>query len=186
MLIEAIRTSMQTSVQVGWRIVVVLWCLAVGWAGCAQTSVKQTLDRHSLGDGDLLALLPRGQDALLDVDVAGLRQLAAVPTLMKFLPVSFASGRDAALPPPAQSPAQSPELVPEQLLQSIEAVVVGLRSLASSELRQRCWCVVIFSRSACVSCCCRAMAPLRPCLYARSSITASRYRKMRPGKRWRC
>ncbi len=135
MLIETMRTSMQTSVQVGWRIVVVLWCLAVGWAGCAQTSVKQTLDRHSLGDGDLLALLPRGQDALLDVDVAGLRQLAAVPTLMKFLPQSLLQAAETlSLPPPAQSPAQSPELVPEQLLQSIEAVVVGLRSLASSEL----------------------------------------------------
>ena len=73
---------MQTSMQAGWRVMMVLWCLAVGWAGCAQTSVKQTLDRHSLGDGDLLALLPRGQDALLDVDVVGLRQLAAVPTLM--------------------------------------------------------------------------------------------------------
>lgn len=56
---------------------------------CGQGTIKRSLDLRSRGDADLVALLPRGLDAVLDIDVAGptgLRQLASLDDLLALLP----------------------------------------------------------------------------------------------------
>jgi hypothetical protein len=87
-------------------------------AACLRSSLRSDLDRHSLGDEDLVALLPGGLDAVLDVDVAGLRQLDSALTLLGYLPQSWQSHLETLL---------------DQPLRNLEAVAVGLRSLGTKE-----------------------------------------------------
>ena len=47
--------------------------LAAGCGPASSTGIKAALDRQSLSDADLRPLLPRGLDAVVDVDVAALR-----------------------------------------------------------------------------------------------------------------
>jgi hypothetical protein len=54
--------------------------------GCERSNIKADLNRHSRGDEDLLALLPRGLDAVFDVDVAGLGKLETAAQLASYLP----------------------------------------------------------------------------------------------------
>lgn len=58
-------------------------------AGCGQGNIKRSLDLRSRGDADLVALLPRPLDAVLDVDLSGptgLKQLASLDELLALLP----------------------------------------------------------------------------------------------------
>lgn len=69
-------------------VAISLGCL-FGDLGCMRGNLKGSLDRRSRGDADLVALLPRGLDAVLDVDVAGptgLRQLSSLDDLLALLP----------------------------------------------------------------------------------------------------
>lgn len=64
----------------------ILLLATTGWLGCERSNIKAELDRGSLGDADLLALLPGGLDAVLDVDMAGLRKLELAGELLSLLP----------------------------------------------------------------------------------------------------
>ena len=86
--------------------------------GCTRATLRSDLDRTSLGDEDLLALLPRGLDAVLDVDVAGLRQLDSAAALLSYLP---------------QRSLTHLETVTDLPLRNLDALVVGLRSMGTDE-----------------------------------------------------
>lgn len=103
--------------------------LAAGWvsllaltmvlgAGCATKSLRADLDRGSLGDEDLVALLPRGLDAVLDVDVAGLRRLSVAPALLGYLPEHLLAHL---------------ERVVDLPLRNLDALAVGLRNIGTKE-----------------------------------------------------
>lgn len=100
-----------------------LLCLAIGLgsgSGCGRGNIKNSLDRLSRSDADLVALLPRGLDAVLDIDVSGpsgLRQLASLDEIIGLLP----SGTMASLE----------QLCDHPTLQ-LEAVAVGISGLGSA------------------------------------------------------
>jgi len=97
-----------------------LWLL--GWlslSACGQGNVKRSLDLRSRGDADLVALLPRGLDAVLDVDLAGpsgLKQLASLDELLALLPSSALS---------------SLEQLCDHPTISLEAVAVGIAGMGT-------------------------------------------------------
>ncbi|HRI54070.1 MAG TPA: hypothetical protein PLW65_28215, partial [Pseudomonadota bacterium] len=97
---------------------VALLTLTLTLGGCTTKNLRADLDRSSLGDEDLVALLPRGLDAVLDVDVAGLRRLSVAPTLLGYLPGHLLAHL---------------EKVVDLPLRNLDALAVGLRSVGTSE-----------------------------------------------------
>jgi hypothetical protein len=95
-----------------------LLCAAL--AGCEHgtINVKTELAHMSLGDDDLVALLPRGLDAVLDVDVAGLRRLANAADLLAMLP---------------EQSLKHLQVVSDHPLQSLDALAVGLLGMGTGE-----------------------------------------------------
>lgn len=103
----------------GWLLLFGLVTALGSGLGCSRGNIKNSLDRLSRSDADLVALLPRGLDAVLDVDVSGpsgLRQLASLDEILGFLP----SGAMASLE----------QLCDHPTLQ-LEAVAVGISGLGS-------------------------------------------------------
>lgn len=102
--------------------VLLLVCLAIGLSagwGCGRSNIKSSLDRLSRSDADLVALLPRGLDAVLDIDVSGptgLRQLASLDEVVGLLPAGAMSALE--------------QLCDHPTLQ-LEAVAVGLSGLGT-------------------------------------------------------
>lgn len=87
--------------------------------GCGPRSIRADLDHHNLSDDDLLALLPQGQQAVLDVDVKALRAWPPMQTLMSLLPEQWLES--------LSSLAASP-------LQDVDALCIGATGLGSSAL----------------------------------------------------
>ena len=103
------------------RVPLLLLTLAVGMllgGGCTSKNLRADLDRGSLSDEDLVALLPRGLDAVLDVDVAGLRRLSTAPALLSYLPAHLLAHL---------------ERVTDLPLRNLDALAVGLRSVGTKE-----------------------------------------------------
>lgn len=111
---------MNRSIDIARRagVLVFMTSLALLCTRCGHSSVKAELDRGSLGDGDLVALLPRGLDAVIDVDVSGLQKLETAQTMLELVP-------DAAL--------QRLHLVSERPLVELDALAVGLLGMGSGE-----------------------------------------------------
>ncbi len=97
-----------------------LMFLCAALAGCENNkiNVKTELARMSLGDDDLVALLPRGLDAVLDVDVVGLHQLSNAPDLLALLP---------------EQSLKHLQVVSEHPLQTLDALAVGLLGMGTGE-----------------------------------------------------
>src|SRR5688572_8635965 len=92
--------------------------LALLATGCGHSTVKAELERGSRGDSDLVALLPRGLDAVIDVDVSGLQKLDTANALLGLVP-------DGAL--------QRLQLVSERPLVDLDGLAVGLLGLGGDE-----------------------------------------------------
>jgi len=86
--------------------------------GCSRSNLKADLDRSSLGDEDLVALLPRGLDAVLDVDGVGLRRLDTAAELLAFLP---------------EYSLKRLKLICEQPLRDLDALAVGALGMGTGE-----------------------------------------------------
>ncbi len=65
-----------------------LLALVAGSAGCGPRVIRGDLEHHNISDEDLLALLPQGQDAVLDIDVAALRLWPPSRSLLELVPQS--------------------------------------------------------------------------------------------------
>jgi hypothetical protein len=102
----------------GGRALLALALLLVLLAACGRASLRETLDRGSVGDADLVAVLPKGLDAVLDVDVADLRRLDSAAAILAYLPTR-------ALGPLAN--------LVDLPLRDLDALAVGLRSVGTSE-----------------------------------------------------
>ena len=85
---------------------------------CLRSTLQADLDRNSRGDEDLVALLPGGLDAVLDVDVAGLRQLDSAQVLLGYLPKDWQAHLETLI---------------DQPLRNLDALAVGLRSMGTKE-----------------------------------------------------
>lgn len=101
-----------------------LVCYLMAWlstaTGCGRSNIKSSLDRMSRSDADLVALLPRGLDAVLDIDISGpngLRQLASLDEILTLLPAGAVSSLE--------------QLCDHPTLQ-LEAVAVGLSGLGTA------------------------------------------------------
>lgn len=89
-------------------------------SGCVgRGDIRSELERASLGDEDVVALLPRGLEAVLDVDVAGLRQLDTAAEILSYLP---------------ERALRSLEVACDLPLRNVDALAVGLGSLGTSQL----------------------------------------------------
>ncbi len=62
--------------------------LLVGGVGCGPRAIRGDLEHHNISDEDLLALLPQGQEAVVDLDVAALRSWPPSRSLLDLLPGS--------------------------------------------------------------------------------------------------
>lgn len=94
------------------------WLSLLAAVGCDRSNVRSDLDRRSRSDEDLVALLPRGLEAVLDVDVAGLRKLDAAAELVGFLPERMLSRL---------------AIASEGPLRSLDALAVGMLGMGSSD-----------------------------------------------------
>lgn len=112
------RTQIPRYRRLPGRLAVWLSLVLLLIVGCSQPGAKSELDRHSRSDKDLVALLPEGLDAVLDVDVAGLRKLDAAAELVGLLPERSLSRLN---------------LMAERPLQSLDALVMGLSGLGNSD-----------------------------------------------------
>lgn len=93
--------------------------LLVVFGGCGTSNIKRTLHRGNRSDQDLLALVPTGMDAVLDVAVtgpSGLAQLGAVDELLALVPTEF-------MQPLTQ--------IVDQPLHQLEAAAVGFAKLGT-------------------------------------------------------
>lgn len=93
-----------------------LGLLALCAVGCGPRSIRADLDHHNLSDDDLLALLPQGQQAVIDVDVAALRAWPPMQALLSLIPARLLSS--------LSSLAGNP-------LQDVDALCVGATGLGS-------------------------------------------------------
>lgn len=97
-----------------------LWALLGLWlAGCGPRSIRADLDHHNLSDDDLLALLPQGQEAVIDVDVAALRAWPPMQTLLSLLPERMLAALSSLVANP---------------LQDVDALCVGATGLGSGAI----------------------------------------------------
>lgn len=99
-------------------LLLLLGCLSV--LSCGQGAVKRSLDLRSRSDADLVALLPRGLDAVLDIDLAGptgLKQLASLDELLALVPAGTLSALE--------------QLCDHPTLQ-LEAVAVGIAGMGTA------------------------------------------------------
>lgn len=102
-----------------WRLPgLLLALLGLCGSACTSKNLRADLDRSSIGDEDLLALLPRGLDAVLDVDMAGLRRLDSAAELLSYLP--------------AQSLAHLEKVI-DLPLRNLDGLAVGFRSAGTRE-----------------------------------------------------
>ena len=105
--------------RVGWQLPgLILALLGLCGSACTSKNLRADLDRSSIGDEDLLALLPRGLDAVLDVDMAGLRRLDSAAELLSYLP--------------AQSLAHLEKVI-DLPLRNLDGLAVGFRSAGTRE-----------------------------------------------------
>ncbi len=105
----------------GLRLGLVLGGLVPFWlgTGCGPRALYADLAHHNISDEDLLALLPQGQEAVLDVDLAAMRAWPPLPTIISLLPADYQRRlRDVAAEP----------------LVDLDAVCVGLRGLGTKDL----------------------------------------------------
>ncbi len=93
-----------------------LLCFALG---CSRTSVKADLARNSRSDDDLVALLPRGLDAVLDVDIGELRRLPSTADLLALLP---------------EAATKRLSEFDENPLQNLDALAIGLLGMGTGEV----------------------------------------------------
>jgi hypothetical protein len=110
------RESRGTAHRVALRLTVLLAIL--GALGCGRSNLKADLDRKSRSDDDLVALLPRGLDLVLDIDVADLRRLTASERLVALLPEPLRTSLESLVAAP---------------LHSLDAVAVGVGGIGSSD-----------------------------------------------------
>lgn len=96
----------------------VLVLLGLFGPACTSKNLRADLDRSSIGDEDLLALLPRGLDAVLDVDMAGLRRLDSAAELLSYLPAQSLSHLEKVIDLP---------------LRNLDGLAVGFRSAGTRE-----------------------------------------------------
>lgn len=106
--------------RLGWLLLFYAFLGLSAGSGCSRGNIKSSLDRLSRSDADLVALLPRGLDAILDIDVSGpsgLRQLASLDEIISLLP--------------AGAMASLEQLCDHPTLQ-IEAIAVGISGMGSA------------------------------------------------------
>lgn len=96
----------------------VLLLLLALCGACTSKNLRADLDRSSIGDEDLLALLPRGLDAVLDVDMAGLRRLDSAAELLSYLPAQSLTHLETVIDLP---------------LRNLDGLAVGFRSAGTRE-----------------------------------------------------
>ena len=91
--------------------------LLAGSVGCGPRAIRGDLEHHNISDEDLLALLPQGQEAVVDIDVAALRSWPPSRSLLDLLPGS--------------ARAKLGELVADPLA-DIDSVGLGFQGLGTS------------------------------------------------------
>ncbi len=88
-------------------------------AGCGPRAIFADLAHHNISDEDLLSLLPQGQDAVLDVDLAAMRAWPPLSAILALLPSDYQLRlRELAADP----------------LTDLDAICVGLRGLGTAGL----------------------------------------------------
>lgn len=86
-------------------------------SGCGPRAIRADLEHHNLSDEDLLALLPPGQEAILDVELAPLRAWPPMKSLWALVP--------------ERSLRRLQEVAADPLV-DLDAICIGLRGVGTS------------------------------------------------------